>query len=57
MTSPPGGPLVEAPVPGHSKYSETTFPMQHQFMVAAAVSPPLAAVVGAPMEMAAKGLF
>ena len=29
-----------SPVLGHSKYSETTFPMQHQFMVAAAVSPP-----------------
>ena len=46
-----------SPVPGHSKYSETTFPMQQQFMVAAAVSPPLAAVAGAPVEMAAKGLF
>ena len=57
MTSPPGGPLVEAPVPGHSKYSETTFPMQHQFMVAAAVPSPLAAVAGAPEEMATKGLI
>ena len=36
---------------GHSKYSETTFPMQHQFMVAAAVPLPLAAVAGAPVEM------
>ena len=41
----------------HSKNSETTFPMQHQFMVAAAVPPPLAAVAGAPEEMATKDLI